>query len=242
MVGRMSRSQPGSATQSEREKSALHGNSPVCSSWNWVAVSVTHGLRTRRSDWIHRSCNRVQAFLADAMDILRTGALAAPRHLRREPRPGRSPGRGRPPGPGVVEGVEEGRTDSSILGTHVPLPKDLVWRSKAVQSAIERSNEILLAYSVSLRVDLESRALRSRRGKLKEFLPPLVYARWPAMRTIHRDGARRSNCCRLLRRCCSRRAPTSIRLRTAMALAAYLSARSGALRPGRPRSRPDSFG
>ena len=57
-----------------------------------------------------------------------------------------------------------------ILGTHVPLPKDLVWRSREVESAIGRSNEVLGAYSVSLRVDQED-ALQSKRDTLKEVLP-----------------------------------------------------------------------
>jgi uncharacterized protein YbaP (TraB family) len=68
-----------------------------------------------------------------------------------------------------------------ILGTHVPLPEDFVWRSKEVESAIDRSNEILGAYSVSLRVDQEA-ALQSRRGKLKEVLTPRMYARWRTLR------------------------------------------------------------
>jgi uncharacterized protein YbaP (TraB family) len=56
-----------------------------------------------------------------------------------------------------------------------------VWRSKEVESAIGRSNEILGAYSVSLRVDQEA-ALQSRRGKLKEVLTPRMYARWRTLR------------------------------------------------------------
>jgi hypothetical protein len=61
-----------------------------------------------------------------------------------------------------------------VVGEHV-------WRSKEVESVIERSNEILGAYSVSLRVDQEA-ALQSRRGKLKEVLPARMYARWRALR------------------------------------------------------------
>jgi hypothetical protein len=61
-----------------------------------------------------------------------------------------------------------------VVGEHV-------WRSKEVESVIERSNEILGAYSVSLRVDQKA-ALQSRRGKLKEVLPARMYARWRALR------------------------------------------------------------
>jgi uncharacterized protein YbaP (TraB family) len=87
---------------------------------------------------------------------------------------------GEHPGPGLWK-VSKRSHSLLILGTHVPLPKDLVWRSKEVESAIERSNEILGAYSVSLRVDQEA-ALQSRRGKLKEVLPARMYARWRALR------------------------------------------------------------
>jgi uncharacterized protein YbaP (TraB family) len=87
---------------------------------------------------------------------------------------------GEHPGPGLWKVSKRSHT-LFILGTHVPLPKDLVWHSKEVESAIERSTEILGAYSVSLRVDQEG-ALQSRRGKLKEVLPPRMYARWRALR------------------------------------------------------------
>jgi uncharacterized protein YbaP (TraB family) len=87
---------------------------------------------------------------------------------------------GEHPGPGLWK-VSKRSHSLFILGTHVPLPKDFVWRSKEVESAIDRSNEILGAYSVSLRVDQEA-ALQSRRGKLKEVLTPRMYARWRTLR------------------------------------------------------------
>lgn len=87
---------------------------------------------------------------------------------------------GEQPGPGLWK-VSKASRILFILGTHVPLPRDLVWRSKEVESAIERSNEILGAYSVSLRVDQEA-AFQSRRGRLKELLPPRMYAQWRALR------------------------------------------------------------
>jgi uncharacterized protein YbaP (TraB family) len=73
-----------------------------------------------------------------------------------------------------------------ILGTHTPLPKDLVWRSQEVESAIAGSNEVLGAYSVALRVDQEA-AFQSRRGKLKEILPARTYAQWRALRVKYID-------------------------------------------------------
>jgi len=68
-----------------------------------------------------------------------------------------------------------------ILGTHAPLPKDLVWRSKEVESVIAEANEVLGVYSVSLRVDQEA-AFQSRRGRLKEILPARTYEQWRTLR------------------------------------------------------------
>lgn len=87
---------------------------------------------------------------------------------------------GEHPGPGLWK-VSKRSHSLFILGTHAPLPADLVWRSTEVESAIARSNEILGAYSVSLRVDQEG-ALQSKREQLKDVLPPRMYAQWRALR------------------------------------------------------------
>jgi TraB/PrgY/gumN family len=87
---------------------------------------------------------------------------------------------GEHPGPGLWKVSRRSHT-LFVLGTHVPLPKDFVWRSKEVESVIARSTEILGAYSVSLRVDQES-AFQSRRGKLQEVLPRRMYVQWRALR------------------------------------------------------------
>ncbi len=87
---------------------------------------------------------------------------------------------GEHPGPGLWK-VSKGTHVLFILGTHAPLPQDFVWRSKEVEAAIARSNEVLGAYSVSLRVDQEA-AFQSRRGRLKEALPPRMYSQWRVLR------------------------------------------------------------
>jgi hypothetical protein len=87
---------------------------------------------------------------------------------------------GEHPGPGLWKVTRRTHT-LFILGTHAPLPKDLVWRSKEVESVIASSNEILGAYTVSLRVDQED-AFRSRRGKLADVLPRRRYAQWRKLR------------------------------------------------------------
>ena len=87
---------------------------------------------------------------------------------------------GEHPGPALWKVSKQSHT-LFILGTHAPLPKDLVWRSREVESAIARANEVLGAYSVSLRVDQEA-AFQSRRGRLKEILPARTYAQWRTLR------------------------------------------------------------
>jgi hypothetical protein len=87
---------------------------------------------------------------------------------------------GEHPGPGLWKVSRRSHT-LFILGTHTPLPKDFVWRSKQVESVIADSNEVLGAYSVSLRVDQES-AFQSRRGRLQDVLPSRTYAQWRRLR------------------------------------------------------------
>ena len=92
---------------------------------------------------------------------------------------------GEHPGPGLWKVSSQSHL-LYILGTHTPLPKDLVWRSQEVESAIARSNEVLGAYTVALRVDQEA-AFQSRRGKLKEILPARTYAQWRQLRIKYID-------------------------------------------------------
>jgi uncharacterized protein YbaP (TraB family) len=92
---------------------------------------------------------------------------------------------GEHPGPGLWKVSRRSHT-LYILGTHAPLPKGFVWRSKEVESVIARSNEVLGAYSVSLRVDQES-AFQSRRGRLKDVLPSRTYAQWRRLRDKYID-------------------------------------------------------
>jgi hypothetical protein len=86
---------------------------------------------------------------------------------------------GEHPGPGLWK-VTRGTHVLWILGVRSPLPKDLVWRSKEAEAAIAGSEEVLGAYSVSLRVD-RADAFRSPRP-LKDVLSRRDYARWSAMR------------------------------------------------------------
>lgn len=87
---------------------------------------------------------------------------------------------GEQPGPGLWK-VTKGAHTLWILGTYVPTPQGMVWRSKQVEEVITASNEILGPYSASLRVK-DAKPYQSRRNNLKDVLPRKVYARWRALR------------------------------------------------------------
>jgi uncharacterized protein YbaP (TraB family) len=87
---------------------------------------------------------------------------------------------GEHPGPGLWK-ISKGSHTLWLLGTYIPTPKGMIWRSKQVESVIAVSNEVLGPYSVSLRVQEEQPYL-ARKGTLKEALPRKVYKRWSALR------------------------------------------------------------
>ncbi|GFE85262.1 TraB/GumN family protein [Steroidobacter agaridevorans] len=87
---------------------------------------------------------------------------------------------GEQPGPGLWK-VSKGSHTLWILGTYVPTPRGMVWRSKQVEAVIAASDEVLGPYSASLRVK-DQKAYQSRRGQLKDVLPRKVYARWRTLR------------------------------------------------------------
>lgn len=87
---------------------------------------------------------------------------------------------GEQPGPGLWK-VSKGAHTLWILGTYVPTPRGMVWRSKQVEAVIAASNEVLGPYSASLRVK-DAKPYQSQRGKLKDVLPRKVYARWRSLR------------------------------------------------------------
>lgn len=87
---------------------------------------------------------------------------------------------GEQPGPGLWK-VTKGSHTVWILGTYVPTPRGMVWRSKQVEGVIAASNEVLGPYSASLRVK-DAKPYQSRRNNLKDVLPRKVYARWRALR------------------------------------------------------------
>ncbi|HEY0682304.1 MAG TPA: TraB/GumN family protein [Steroidobacter sp.] len=87
---------------------------------------------------------------------------------------------GEQPGPGLWK-VSKGGHTLWILGTYVPTPRGMVWRSKQVEAVIAASNEVLGPYSASLRVK-ESKPYQARGNKLRDVLPRRVHARWRSLR------------------------------------------------------------
>lgn len=81
---------------------------------------------------------------------------------------------GEHPGPGLWK-VSKGSHTLWLLGTYVPTPKGMIWRSKQVESVIEVSNEVLGPYSVSLRVQ-EAQPYLARKGTLKEVINAGTYS------------------------------------------------------------------
>lgn len=105
------------------------------------------------------------------------------------------------PGPGLWR-VSRGNHVLWILGTVTPLPRDIEWDTNAVEKAVARSQQVILAPSVELKADtgffgrlaLIPSALRARRNPegrtLRQILAPAEYARWQALkaRYIGRDA------------------------------------------------------
>lgn len=87
---------------------------------------------------------------------------------------------GEQPGPGLWK-VSKGSHTLWILGTYVPTPRGMVWRSRQVEEVIAASNEVLGPYSASLRVQ-DAKPYQSRGATLKRVLPRKVYARWRTLR------------------------------------------------------------
>jgi hypothetical protein len=98
---------------------------------------------------------------------------------------------GERPGPGMWR-VSKGSHDLWILATLEPLPKNMVWRSEAVESRIAHSQLVLAPPQVSPRVGflrgltLLPALLRARKipdGRtLGQILPHDLYIRWLALR------------------------------------------------------------
>ncbi len=98
---------------------------------------------------------------------------------------------GEQPGPPLWK-ISKGDHVMWVLGTLVPLPKDITWRSREVESVIARAQQIIAQETVSANIGffrgmrLLPAAMRARRNpdgeELKDVLTPDLYARWARLK------------------------------------------------------------
>ena len=101
---------------------------------------------------------------------------------------------GEQPGPPLWK-VSRGDHVMFVLGTIIPLPKKITWRSREVESVISRAQEVIAQETVSANIGffrgmrLLPAALRARRNpdgaELKDILTPDLYARWSRLKLIY---------------------------------------------------------
>jgi uncharacterized protein YbaP (TraB family) len=93
-------------------------------------------------------------------------------------------------GPGMWH-VHRGDANVWILGSISPLPRDITWRSKQVESVLERTSQVLVQKPIEISVPrilwmlIADRKLLMVGGgkKLKDVLPPELHARFAAQRS-----------------------------------------------------------
>lgn len=104
---------------------------------------------------------------------------------------------GERPGPGMWR-VSKGAHDLWILATLQPLPKNMTWRSQAVEQRIARSQEVISPPQVDADIGffrgltLIPSLLRARKSPdgrtLEQLLPHDLYIRWLALRVKYGSG------------------------------------------------------
>jgi uncharacterized protein YbaP (TraB family) len=99
-------------------------------------------------------------------------------------------------GPGMWH-VHRGAANLWILGSIAPLPRDITWRSKQVESVLESTSQVLVQKPLEISVPrilwmliVDRGVLLVRGGKrLKDVMPPDLYARFAAQRSKVTDEA-----------------------------------------------------
>jgi uncharacterized protein YbaP (TraB family) len=87
---------------------------------------------------------------------------------------------GEHPGPGLWK-VSRGDHVLWILGTHSPLPKELVWRSQQVELVMTESQEVLGNYSATFTME-DGDVLEAKGKSLRSLLPRKTYSQWLALK------------------------------------------------------------
>lgn len=101
-------------------------------------------------------------------------------------------------GPGLWH-VSHGAAQLWIFGTVSPLPKDMTWRSKQLESLLDHTDQVLVAKQVEigvaralwLMVTQRDLLLAGKGKKLKDVLPPDLYARFAAQRARLTDDPKK---------------------------------------------------
>lgn len=112
---------------------------------------------------------------------------------------------GEQPGPGLWK-VTQGDHVLWIAGTHAPVPKQLVWKSKRIEDAVRSAQEVLAPASIavtssqlgwwttlSLVPSAFSMPYNPDNKLLRDVVPPALYARWEAQRDKHLQGYNDTN-------------------------------------------------
>jgi hypothetical protein len=106
---------------------------------------------------------------------------------------------GQQPGPGLWKVTDEASGHVLwILGNHSPLPKNMTWRSRELESVLESAQELLAPVSVDASVGplggitLLPSLVGVRRNpgdrRLQDVVPPELYARWLPLKARYLDG------------------------------------------------------
>ena len=97
-------------------------------------------------------------------------------------------------GPGLWH-VYKGAAQLWIFGTVTPLPKDMTWKSKQLESILDSTNQVLVAKPVEFGVARAVWVMITQRSllvnadgrKLRQILPPDLYARFAKQRAKFTD-------------------------------------------------------
>jgi uncharacterized protein YbaP (TraB family) len=91
--------------------------------------------------------------------------------------------------------VQHGRAQLWIIGSVSPLPKDMTWRSKQLETALQSADQVLVAKPVEIGIARAMWLVVTQRAllmaphgqKLKDLLPPDLYARFAKQRARFTD-------------------------------------------------------
>jgi hypothetical protein len=158
--------------------------------------------RARNSGWTRKVSQTQMRLRHSTWSVLLFAAAAHAQLAADEPPLEEVVVNGEFPGPGmwkVTRADDASAHTLWIIGDPPPLPKRMKWKSKAVENVVSVSQEILRDSAVTMKPDEEiglfrgltllPAVLKARRnpeeGKLKDLLPPDLYARWLTQKRLY---------------------------------------------------------